>query len=270
VSLRDRAAVAEGANGPRGGEGGDAVSEGRWRTAQGYERGYWAAQAEMIASGAVSELDWYRWRADQLVLWLRERGEEHLTEGDARVIEVGSGPVGLSAFFPAVVRVAVDPLATFFAANRDLTRHRDPEVDYREGVGEALPAGDAAFDLGIIENCIDHVQDSSAVLGELARVLRPGGVLYLTVNGRSAWWGYPVHRILSRLRLDPGHPHTFTTARARDFVRRHGFELLDCRAGSYRRALLDDLRSPGFRPRLKAALGVSEYLISILAVRSPA
>lgn len=242
------------------------VSVDRWQTAQRYERGYWAEQAARIAEGSQSQLDWYRWRADQLGARLTRLGLMHLVDGRARVVEVGCGPIGVASFFAASERVAVDPLESFYGADPVLAALRDPEVQYRTGKGEQLPCADHAFDLAIIENCIDHVQDIDGVMRELARVLTDDGVLYLTVNCRTPV-GFVVHRALSRLRLDPGHPHTFTPPRARALVASYGFEVLDCSVGSYRRALAEDLRAAGTRGRAKAVLGISEFVTSLVARR---
>jgi SAM-dependent methyltransferase len=240
------------------------VSLARWQRAQQYERGYWESLATRIATGALPQFEWYRWRADQLVLRLRALGLGHLTDGGARVVEVGSGPVGVVGFFPAAERVAIDPLESYYGANTTLTALREPTVDYRSGSVEALPCESARYDLAIIENCIDHVQDVAAAMRELKRVLTPGGVLYLTVNCRTSW-GFVVHRALSRLRVDAGHPHTFTPPRARRLLRTHGFKELQWEVGSYREARHEDLTARERRAKLKGLLGVSEFLVTVVA-----
>jgi SAM-dependent methyltransferase len=241
------------------------VSPARWQRAQQYERSYWASLATRIADGSASQLDWYRWRADQLVLRLRALGLTHLTDGRARVVEVGSGPVGVVGFFPAAERVAIDPLEPDYAANATLVALREPSVEYRRGSVESLPCQGGHFDLAIMENCIDHVRDVDRGMRELKRVLRSGGVLYLTVNCRTAW-GFIVHRGLSRLRVDAGHPHTFTPTRARALLNRHGFTTLEFEVGSYAAARRDDLASSERRTRLKGLLGISEFVVSMVAL----
>jgi SAM-dependent methyltransferase len=242
------------------------VSRERWGHAQSYERAYWVGQASAIATGATSQLDWYRWRADRLVAQLRGLGLDRFADGSARVIEVGSGPVGVAAYFPARERVAVDPLASAYAALPALTKLRSPTVDYREGVGEELPSATGSFDLALIENCIDHVRDIDAVRAELARVLRPGGLLYLTVNCRTRW-GFLMHRALSRLMVDRGHPHTFTSERARTLLSQPPFELLWFDTASAAEARREDLSSRDRHDRLKGMLGVSEFVASGIAQR---
>jgi len=240
------------------------VSSARWQRAQRYESGYWDALATRIAEGSVSQLEWYRWRAEQLVLRLRSLGLEHLTDGCARVVEVGSGPVGVVAFFPAAERVAIDPLEPHYARNATLTALRDPAVEYRQGSAEALPSESAHYDLAIIENCIDHVRDVRAAMRQLKRALTASGTLYLTVNCRTRW-GYVVHRVLSRLRVDAGHPYTFTPRRVQWLLRDHGFRPLQFEVGSYAEARRADLAAPERRARLKGLIGISEYVVSTVA-----
>ena len=245
------------------------VTADRWETAQSYERGYWENFASQIVDGSVSQMDWYKWRADNLVAKLRDLKLGHLADGSARTIEVGCGPVGVSSYFPAAERVAVDPLEDFYSKNPVLSRLRDPRVQYRRGVGEALPCEDAQFDLAIIENCIDHVQDMDGVMRELTRVLRPGGTLYLTVNCRTKL-GYVVHRALANLRLDPGHPHTFTPPRVSRMIESYGYRVLGTQVDSYLKALREDITSSEMRPRIKAVLGVSEFVTTAFAQKPAA
>jgi SAM-dependent methyltransferase len=243
------------------------VTQDRWMAAQQYERGFWQAQAEQIADGSISQMEWYGWRSGELTKRLAAAGLAATTDGTADVIEVGCGPIGVASFFPARSRVAVDPLEDYYSTNPVLTSLRNPSVSYRCGAGESLPCDSNGYDLAIIENCIDHVQDVDSVMRELRRVLRPGGILYLTVNNRTAL-GYLTHRVISRLRLDPGHPHTFTPSRVRRLLERHEFDLLELESGSYRQALREDLTARQPRALAKALLGTSEFLVSVLA-RAP-
>lgn len=240
------------------------VTAERWEVAQEYEQGYWQALADRIASGSESQLEWYNWRAGELARKLNAAGAARLVDGTARVVEVGCGPIGIVSYFPAAERVAVDPLEHFYGKHPVLSKLRNPAVDYRRGKGEALPLPDGGFDLAIMENCIDHVQDMDSVMRELRRVLKPDGLLYLTVNARTPV-GFVVHRMLSNLRIDAGHPHTFTRDRVGRFLSRNGYSMRYFHAESYLDALMGDLKGPGLRPRLKGVLGTSEFLVTVLA-----
>jgi len=243
------------------------VSLARWQTAQQYERGYWESVATRIASGAASQLDWYRWRADQLVARLRQLGLTSLTDGEARVVEIGCGPIGVVGFFPAAERTAVDPLEDFYGADDTLTALRSPRVRYLPGMGEQLPCESASCDLAIMENCIDHVHDVRAVMREIARVLDDGATLYLTVNCRTRW-GFLMHRLHSRARVDRGHPYTFTPQRIERLVRETGFQVLAVDVGSFADERRKDLASTDRRAQIKGVLGISEFVVSVVARRN--
>jgi SAM-dependent methyltransferase len=60
--------------------------------------------------------------------------------------------------------------------------------------GRRLPFPDAAFDAVFSSNVLEHVQDLDALLGEIQRVLRPGG-LSLHLMPTSAWrfWSLLTH-----------------------------------------------------------------------------
>jgi 2-polyprenyl-6-hydroxyphenyl methylase / 3-demethylubiquinone-9 3-methyltransferase len=56
-------------------------------------------------------------------------------------------------------------------------------IDYRVAAGEALPVPDAAFDIACCCDVLEHVSDVDRVIGETARVLKPGGLyLFDTIN----------------------------------------------------------------------------------------
>ena len=75
----------------------------------------------------------------------------------------------------------IDPAAEAIAAAR--AHAQDRQITYDVGVGEALPYGDASFDIVVCVDVLEHVKDLGKVLAEVFRVLRPGGLfLYDTIN----------------------------------------------------------------------------------------
>lgn len=55
-------------------------------------------------------------------------------------------------------------------------------IDFRLGSAQRLPWPDASMDVVILLELLEHVPDWAACLAECTRVLRPGGVLYLTTT----------------------------------------------------------------------------------------
>lgn len=86
-----------------------------------------------------------------------------------RVLNVGSGPTRLS---PEIV-------------NADLFPFRNVDVLTK---AERLPFADAAFDGVVCDQVLEHVADPEAVLREITRVTKPGGLLYVGVP-----FIYPLH-----------------------------------------------------------------------------
>jgi SAM-dependent methyltransferase len=61
-------------------------------------------------------------------------------------------------------------------------------ITLHEGVAEHLPFDDATFDLVTAYSVFHHLADHRPVLAEAARVLRPGGVLYIDLEPNRAFW----------------------------------------------------------------------------------
>lgn len=58
------------------------------------------------------------------------------------------------------------------------------EVEVRQGSGEVLPFGSEIFDFINIAEVIEHVADPKKVMSEVFRVLKPGGLVYVSVPNR--------------------------------------------------------------------------------------
>ncbi|MCL6740410.1 class I SAM-dependent methyltransferase [Sphingomonas sp. RB56-2] len=99
--------------------------------------------------------------------------------GNASVLEVGSGAHGLIFFFDAAERIGVDPLADHY---RDLFPAWQHRATTMAAFGEQLPFDDARFDIVLCDNVVDHAANPRRIIEEIARVLRPGGMLYFSVN----------------------------------------------------------------------------------------
>jgi SAM-dependent methyltransferase len=94
-----------------------------------------------------------------------------------RVLDAGCGPGALTTELVTRLRAdsvsAVDPSETFVAAARD----RHPGVDIRLASAENLPFADQAFDRALAQLVVHFMADPKEGLQEMARVVRPGGVV---------------------------------------------------------------------------------------------
>ncbi|QEV16415.1 class I SAM-dependent methyltransferase [Streptomyces alboniger] len=169
--------------------------------------------------------------------------KELLAGLSGRVIEVGAGNGLNFAHYPGAVCevVAIEPERMLRRLAVSAASRAEVPVDVVPGTAEALPVKSEAFDAAVASLVLCSVRDVRRALGELRRVLRPGGELRFFEHGRAPGaLMAAAQRILDRTVWPPllGGCHV-----ARDplaALREAGFEL-----GAYRRVLV-----PAKGPRL--------------------
>jgi SAM-dependent methyltransferase len=126
-----------------------------------------------------------------------------LAPGDS-VLELGFGPgEALAAMARSGCRSihGIDRSAAMLrqAARRNRAAVAAGHIQLRQGDFASLPYPDASFDKVLAVNVVYFWHDATAVIGEIRRVLRPGGtlVLYATDAGSMRQWkfaGAKTHR----------------------------------------------------------------------------
>ena len=108
---------------------------------------------------------------DQPMLARVERG------GFTNALDVGCGEGRFCRALAArgIRTVGIDPTEALLGE----ARRRDPGGDYRPGRAEALEFADASFDLVVSYLTLIDIPDLNSAIPEMARVLRPGGVLLI-------------------------------------------------------------------------------------------
>ncbi len=128
-------------------------------------------------------------------MWQFERGRdtvqfflERYSEGDMfrdkAVLDVGCGAGGKSLYYAAQGArhvTGLDVVADYGPQAEELARRLDLGERFtflcRDAADTGLPA--ESFDTVIMNDAMEHVADPEAVLGECARLLRPGGRLFV-------------------------------------------------------------------------------------------
>jgi SAM-dependent methyltransferase len=104
-------------------------------------------------------------------------------DGRPRILDAGcGGGATLAALAEHGDAIGLEP--------SPLSRRRalDRGLDVVDGTLERLPFDDDSFDLGLVLDVLEHLDDDVAGLAELRRVIRPGGSLIVTVPAHPRLW----------------------------------------------------------------------------------
>jgi len=126
--------------------------------------------------------------AQAAAIWPQElpivRG--HALPAAPRILDVGCGTgeitSRLAEELPAARVVGVDIIDEHLALARRRYAAVGDRLTFQHGDAFALPFDDGAFDLVVCRHMLQAVPQPERVLGELARVARPGGALHLVVE----------------------------------------------------------------------------------------
>ena len=121
-----------------------------------------------------------------------------------RVLDAGCGGGGmpLSLAEEATSVIGIDPAERFQDAGVRLARERGMRnLHFALADGMALPFADRTFDLVLSHAVIEHVADAPLYLRECARVLAPGGHVYLSTAPYLSFAGAHLPRLKLQLPL---------------------------------------------------------------------
>ena len=107
-------------------------------------------------------------------------------QGD--VLELGcGGGINMEFYEPARVTsfTGLDPSPELLAMSRAAAAARGMIADIQGGIGEAMPFESGRFDTVVTTFTLCSVADQAAVLGEIRRVLKPGGRFLFLEHGKA-------------------------------------------------------------------------------------
>lgn len=164
----------------------------------------WEQSAQAWIASMGERGDWGREHVLDPAMIRRLEGRRFM-----RALDVGCGEGRFCRLLKqrGIRAVGVDPTAPLL----EEARRRDPEGDYRLGKAERLAFEDESFDLVVSYLTLIDIPDFRAAIGEMARVLAPGGALlvanltaFATAGAQQGWikdeegrrLHYPVDRYL--------------------------------------------------------------------------
>lgn len=140
-----------------------------------------------------------QFRLDLLRQWYSiKRGET--------VVDIGCGggliSVPLDQLGANVFGIDISP-----ASLKTAKQHSSPAAVYLAADARSIPLPGAIADYVIIADVLDHIPDYDKVIAESARLLRPGGRLFITTLNRSWLSALLAVRLAEGLRLIPPGTH---------------------------------------------------------------
>src|SRR3954451_20178578 len=143
---------------------------------------------------------------------LAERAE---VDEHTRVVDVGTGTGFVAAGLAPRVRsvVGVDSSPAMLAVAADNLRALGlSNVTLTDGTVDALPLDDDSVDAAVANMVLHHAEDPTAMLTEMARVVRPGGVVAICDEVEHPWeWMREEHADIW-LGFTPEQVHAFFAA----------------------------------------------------------
>lgn len=137
------------------------------------------------ARGSLSPQTMQRLRAiRKMVLEIHDRDEKN--PRPCEVADIGCGAGTQSLFWAELGhRVhGIDVNAPLVELAKERAASAGYSVDYHVGTALQLPWLDESIDICLAAELLEHVKDWEACLTELTRILRPGGVLFLTTSNK--------------------------------------------------------------------------------------
>ena len=153
---------------------------------------------------------WYRARREILSDYLTRYGA--VPEG-ARILEIGCGTghnLPMLAQFGEIDAIEIDETAAAKASERLGKKVGASPLPELTGVA------DASYDLVAVLDVIEHVEDDVAALKAIARVLKPGGRILITVPAHQ--WMWSAHDVVNH------HKRRYSKATLTDALERAGLK----------------------------------------------
>lgn len=172
---------------------------------------------------------------------------EHIVSGKHRVLDVGCATGVFGEYLKRkgcaseVIGIEIDVLAAKEASTR-LDRVLTANLNHAAVIDVLNDFDNASFDYIICADVLEHLIDPWAVLTDLAKFLKPGGRLVVSLPNIQHWsvwmpliltgrWEYCEAGILDRT-----HLRFFTRATSQELIRRANLKMIECQPNIWRKS----------------------------------
>ncbi|MGH3736310.1 MAG: class I SAM-dependent methyltransferase [Micromonosporaceae bacterium] len=127
--------------------------------------------------------------------------------GDVLEVAIGTG-LNLPHYPGRLRLTGLEWSPAMLAIARDRARELGRDVELLDGDAQALPFPDASFDTVVCTFSLCAIPDDRRALAEMARVLRPGGLLLLADHvAASRWYARAVQGLIEMVTVPMGGEH---------------------------------------------------------------
>lgn len=146
----------------------------------------------------------------------------HSRRGQGRLLDIGCNEGrGLALYarngFTTVEGLETNPVAAAAARNRGFSIHEVELADFKP---------EQRYDVAVLSNVLEHALDPAEMLGQVARILRPGGEVWISCPNADSWARHVFKRSWINWHV-PFHIVHFTAETLSDTVKRAHFTPLE-------------------------------------------
>lgn len=111
----------------------------------------------------------------------------HSIPANPRILEIGGAGAPTIVFFSNAARYAIDPLMDYYQTKFP-NFYDGSSIVTAQAAADATPFENDFFDVVIMLNVIDHTENPVDIIRECYRVLKPGGVMAMSVDTYPWYW----------------------------------------------------------------------------------
>ena len=164
-----------------------------------------------------------RWRVFGAMV--RDWRDRHGSNGPLRFLDAGCGDgINLHGLGQWTGAGPLHPFGVDYNPLRLTRAARLPRVRLQQASLFALPFAPASFDIVLCNHVLEHVADLTSALGELRRVIRPGGLLIVGTPNEGCLLGRARNHVIQPwIGRTTDHVHFFTSESLTQAIETAGF-----------------------------------------------